>query len=362
MTLSTEQRVGLFFLAALILLAVMIELVEDWRPFEDQYAYNARFDSAVGLKVGDPVRVAGVDVGKVKKIFLDDQKVLVGFYVNRPDSVREDSIAQIRQTNLLGGTFLGLDFGSAQSKTLEPGSEVGTLANSNIDQLITNIDRNQDRVLSPLGDMVNDNRKPLTDAIIRLERIITKIDEGEGTLGRLVNNPALYDEITDVSARLNKLLAGLDNNEGTLSKLMNDPSLYNNLNHTMINLAELSGQIRSGQGTLGKLLVDDRLYEEATMTMSNLNSLSGKIDQGKGTLGKLVHDDELYDNVSGSMARINSIAAKIDDGDGTLGRIVNEDDLYRDAKTTLHKVEKSVDGLSDTGPLTALGIVIGTLF
>ena len=362
MVMSTEQKVGLFFLAALILLAVMIEMVEDWRPFEDQYSYIARFDSAVGLKAGDPVRVAGVNVGKVKLIVIDNQQVRVDFYVNRVDSVREDSKAQIRQTNMLGGTFLGLDFGSAQSKVLAPGSEVLTEENSNIDQLITNIDRNQDRILSPLGDMVEDSRQPLTDAINRLERIMAKIDEGEGTLGRLVNNPALYDEITGVSAKLNLLLSRLDDGEGTLGKLMNDPSLYDNLNHTMINLVELSNQINSGQGTLGKLLVDDRLYEEATETMGNLNDISGKINQGKGTLGKLVHDDALYDNVSDSMARISSIAAKIDDGEGTLGRLVNEDDLYRDAKTTLHKVEKSVDGLSDTGPLSALGVVLGTLF
>jgi phospholipid/cholesterol/gamma-HCH transport system substrate-binding protein len=362
MTLSTEQKVGLFFLASLILLAVMIELVEDWRPFEDQYSYIARFDSAVGLKAGDPVRVAGVNVGKVKLIAIDNHQVRVDFYVNRADSVREDSKAQIRQTNMLGGTFLGLDFGSVQSKVLTPGSEVLTESNSNIDQLITNLDRNQDRILSPLGDMVEDNRKPLTDAIMRLEKIITKIDEGEGTLGQLVNNPTLYDEITSVSVKLNLLLSRLEGGEGTLGKLMNDPALYDNLNHTMINLVELSDQINSGQGTLGKLLTDDRLYEEAADTMSNLNSISSDINQGKGTLGKLVHDDALYDNVSNSMARINSIATKIDDGDGTLGRLVNEDDLYRDAKTTLHKVEKSVDGLSDTGPLSALGVVLGTLF
>lgn len=362
MIMSTEQKVGLFFLAALILLAVMIELVEDWRPFEDQYAYLARFDSAIGLKVGDPVRIAGVNVGKVRAIDIEHNKVRVDFYVNRADAVREDSMAQIRQSNMLGGIFLGLDFGSPQSKVMEPGSEVRTDANSNIDQLITNIDRNQERVLRPLGDLVEDSRKPLTDAILRLERIIKKIDEGEGTLGRLVNNPALYDEMAAMSTKLNLILGRLENGEGTLGKLMADPSLYDNLNHTMINLADLSDQINSGKGTLGKLLVDDRLYEEATGTVANLNDITGKVNSGKGTLGKLVHDDHLYDNVSESMARINSIAGKIDEGQGTLGRLVNDDDLYRDAKTTLHKVEKSVDGLSDTGPLSALGIVLGTLF
>ena len=362
MAMSVEQKVGLFFLAALILLAVMIELVEDWRPFEDQYAYLAYFNTSVGLKVGDPVRIAGVDVGKVKNIGIEDSQVRVDFFVNRDGSIREDTLAQIRQTNMLGGVFLGLDFGSPTSPILPAGSKVRTQDSTNIDQLITNLDRNQDRVLRPLGDLVDESREPLAEAVNRLESIVTKIDEGEGTLGRLVNNPALYDEMTAMSTRLNQLLARLEAGEGTLGKLIDDPSLYDNLNHTMVNLADLSDQIKSGEGTLGKLLVDDRLYEETTQTVANLKEITEKINQGNGSLGKLLHDDALYDNVRDSMARINSIAGKIDDGRGTLGRLVNEDDLYRDAKTTLHKVEKSVDGISDTGPLSALGVVLGTLF
>jgi len=362
MSLSTEQKVGLFFLATLIVLAVMIELVEDWKPFEDQFSYSALFNSAVGLKVGDPVRIAGVNAGKVRQISIENHHVRVDFYVNREGSVREDSTAEIRQTNMLGGVFLGLDFGSVDSAVLPPGSMVQTTESANIDQLITNLDRNQDRFLRPLGEMVDDTRQPLTDAINRLERIVTKIDEGEGTLGRLVNNPALYDEMTAMSLRLNQLLARLENGEGTLGKMLNDPALYDNLNHTMVNLADLSDQIKSGQGTLGKLFADDRLYEEARLAVGNISEISDKINRGQGTLGKMLNDDALYDNVSDSMARINSIAGKIDEGQGTLGRLVNEDDLYRDAKTTLHKVEKSVDGISDTGPLSALGVVLGTLF
>lgn len=362
MAMSVEQKVGMFFLATLILLAGMIELVEDWRPFEDQYRYFAYFESSVGLKIGDPVRIAGVDAGKITGIGLEDSKVRVDFYVNREDSVREDSLAQIRQTNLLGGIFLGLDFGSPDSPLLPVGSAVRSKGTTNVDELITNLDRNQERVLRPLGDLVEESREPLAETINRLERIVTKIDNGEGTLGRLVNNPALFDEMTAVSERLNRLLARLDSAEGTLGKLLADPALYDNLNHTMINLADLSDQVKSGQGTLGKLLVDERLYEEAATAVANLNAITGKINQGQGTLGRLLHDEALYHNVSDSMARINSIAGKIDDGRGTLGRLVNEDDLYRDAKTTLHKVEKSVDGLSDTGPLSALGVVLGTLF
>jgi phospholipid/cholesterol/gamma-HCH transport system substrate-binding protein len=362
MAMSVEQKVGLFFLAALILLAVMIEFVEDWRPFEDQYSYLAYFNSSVGLKVGDPVRIAGVDVGKVQKIDFEGNRVRVDFFINRENGVHEDTVARIRQTNMLGGVFLGLDFGAPGSKVLPPGGTVQTEDPTNIDQLITNIDKNQNRILSPLGDMVEDSREPLLEAINRLEAIVTKIDKGEGTLGLLVNNPTLYEEMTATSTRLNQFLARLENGEGTLGKLIADPALYDNINTTMVNLADISSQIKSGEGTLGKLLLDDRLYEESTKAVTSLSAITSKVNEGQGSFGKMLNDEAFYDNVSEGAARFNSIARKIDDGQGTLGRLVNEDDLYRDAKTTLHKVEKSVDGISDTGPLSALGVVLGTLF
>ena len=362
MAMSAEQKVGLFFLASLILLAIMIELVQDWRPFEDRYPYLADFNQAVGLKVGDPVRIAGVEVGKVTDIGIEGNQVRVNFYVNRANSIREDTVARIRQTNMLGGVFLGLDFGSSQSNVLPPGSRVRTEDATNIDQLISNLDRIQERVLGPLGELVQESRQPLAEIVGRLEKIVTKIDEGEGPLCRLVNNPTLYDDISAVSGNLNRLLARLEDGQGTLGKLIADPTLYDNLNHTLINLADLSDQLKSGKGTMGKLLSDDRLYDQAVNAVANLNEITDKINQGEGSLGKMLQDDTLYDNVSGSMARINSIATKIDEGQGTLGRLVNEDDLYREAKTTLHKVDKTVDGISDTGPLSALGVVIGTLF
>ncbi|MCM2263771.1 MAG: MlaD family protein [Desulfuromonadales bacterium] len=362
MAVSTEQKVGLFFLISLLVLGIMIELVEDWRPFEKQIDFRAYFKSAVGLKEGDPVRVAGVDAGKVRKISIEDSRVRIDFYVNDANMIREDSLAQIRQTNLLGGVFLGLDFGSPDRPAISPGGEVRTQEGANIDQLISNIDRNQDRVLRPLGDLVEDSREPLAEAIRRLERIATKIDEGQGTIGLLVNDPGLYDQVTTLSSRLNTLLVRLEAGEGTMGKLLSDPSLYDNLNRTANNFNQISEQVKTGKGTLGKLVNDEKLYDEATGALANVRTISDKVNRGEGTLGKLVNDDELYRDVHEGVGRINSIAKKIDEGEGTLGRLINEDDIYRDTKTTLHKVEKTVDGMGDTGPLSALGVVLGTLF
>lgn len=362
MAVSVEQKVGLFFLLALVMLGVMIELVEDWSPFKTQYDYVALFESAVGLNAGDPVRVAGVEVGKIRGISFQEDKVRVDFYVDESAVVKRDSVAKIRQTNLLGGVFLGLDFGSPESELLPPGSLVRTQEASNLDELITNLDRNQDRVLRPLGELLEDNYQTLSDAVVTLGQIMDKVDKGEGTLGRLVNDPELFEEFATMSGRMSELLAKIERGEGTLGKFMVDTELYDNLNLTMVEFKAVAEQLNQGKGTLGRLLADDHLYEEASITLAELRDITEKVNRGEGLIGRLINDDELYEDIREGIARINSIAVKIDDGQGTLGRLVNEDTLYRDAETTLHKVEKTVDGMSDTGPVSALGVVLGTLF
>jgi len=362
MAVSTEQKVGLFFLAALITLGVMIELVEDWRPFEDQRAYLAYFETSVGLREGDPVRMAGVEVGRVSGIGIEDHRVRIDFTVNDQTVIRADSTASIRQTNLLGGVFLGLDFGSPQSETLPAGSAVPTRKSSNFDELITNLDQNQERVLGALGELIQENREQLSDAVDSLNSIMTKIDEGEGTLGQLVNQPELFRELVDFSRRFNSLLSQIESGEGTFGKLLTDPRLYDRLQGTLENVEEISAKLKSGKGTFGRMLEDESLYDDLRITLNGLREITEKINAGQGTMGQLVNDDAFYADLRQAVARLNSIAGKIDSGQGTLGRLINEDALYRDAETTLQKVEKAVDGLSDTGPVSALGVVLGTLF
>jgi len=362
MGLSTEKKVGLFFLLALIALGVMIELVEQWHPFEEQMGYKTYFRSAVGIRAGDPVRLAGVEVGKVDSIGLEESRVRVKFSVEEGTTIREDSVAAIRQTNLLGGQFLGITFGSESSPVLPPGSEVQSREGVNIDQLITNLDRNQERVLGALGDLIEETRGPLTESVGQIEHIVRKIDQGEGTLGRLVNDSRVYDDIEGVAGDLKIILDRLERGEGSLGRLLKDPSLYDDAHSTVANLRIISDRIMEGKGTVGRLFADEGLYDNASDALANIRDISDKANKGTGTLGKLVNDDSLYDEVHGTMTHLNSITKKIDGGEGTIGRLVNEDDIYRDAKTTLNKVEKAVDGISDTGPLSALGVVLGTLF
>jgi phospholipid/cholesterol/gamma-HCH transport system substrate-binding protein len=151
--------------------------------------------------------------------------------------------------------------------------------------------------------------------------------------------------------------------------LLNDKSLYNNTNQTTANLKSITDKINRGEGTIGKLVNDDAFYRDAKGAIANINDsmkdvkeIAGKINSGEGTMGQLVNDKALYVELRDASRNIKDISQKINDGKGTLGKLVNEDTLYRDATATLKKTEKAVEGLGDSGPISVLGSIVGTLF
>ena len=349
MAFSTEKKVGFFFIMALVVFAVMMEIGEKWNPFEKKILYKTYLSTITGLKIGDSVRLAGVDVGKITDIKVQENTVEVNFEVQRGTRIKTDSVASIRMTNLLGGQFLGISFGSPQADILPAGEVVKGKDTANIDvivdnmgeltkdakTLVTDLNRNQNEVMDKISSMLDENRDNMRSTISNLNNITTKFDRGDGSL----------------------------------ALLLNDKTLYNNTNATTANLRDITDKINRGEGTIGKMVNDDAFYKDAKSAMVNINDgmkdlrvITGKINRGEGTMGKLVNDDALYTEFRDASKNIKEITQKINNGQGTLGKLVNEDKLYRDATATLKKTEKAVEGLGDSGPISVLGSVVGTLF
>lgn len=349
MALTTEKKVGIFFMAGLTLLAVMLELGERWNPFEKNLHYMTYLASTTGLKLGDPVRLAGVEVGKITKIGISDSRVRVDFEVKPGTTIKTDSIATIRLTNLLGGQFLGISFGSPAASALPPGSEVKSRDIANIDVIVDNVSDLTKDAKSFINDLNANQREVLT-------KISTMLDENRGNLRGAVSN-------------LNSITTKMDRGEGSLAMLLNDKALYRNTTDLAASLRTVSTKIERGEGTLGKLVNDDALYRDAKGALANLNDgskdikeIAAKINRGEGSVGKLVNDETLYNELRDASKNIGAVAKKINDGQGTLGKLVNEDTLYRDTTAAMKKVEKAAEGLGDSGPISVLGSVIGTLF
>jgi len=349
MPLTNEAKVGMFFVLSLVLLGLMLEIGNRWKLFDHGMTYTTYLSSSTGLKQGDAVKLAGVEVGTITRISIVDSRVRVDFEVKPGTHIKPDTVAGIRMSSMLGGQFLGLSFGSPAGPDLPSGSAVKSTESSGVDaimdnvggltkdakQLILDLNRNQNEVMGKIAAMLDENRAAVKESLTGLAHITAKIDHGDGSLAMLLNDKTLYTNATALTG----------------------------------SLGQVSARLERGEGALGKLLTRDDLYDQGIAavkgmndSMKNVAEITQRINRGEGTVGKLVNDPALYDELRETVANLKEITRKINEGQGTVGKLVNEDKLYRDALSTLKKTEKAMESLQDTAPISVIGSVVGTLF
>jgi len=368
MAMSREVRVGLFLVIAFLILISLFELLGKETIFGRMVEYRTSFKSIPGLKVGDPVRLAGVDVGTVRDIRVIGARVEVTLRVKPGTPIKTDSIATIKLTSLLGTNFVDMTFGSPAAPVAPPGSLLQSSEPPDLNTLLA-------RLNDAAGDIQNLTRQvneglgksiePISSTFQTMDKIAKKIEKGEGTLGRLIADDALYREIRGMAGNLNQVSQQLAKGQGTLGKLVSDEQLYRDiralatdLRGTAASMNRIMKDIDSGKGSLGKLVRDEAFYTEAREALSGLRTVSQRLSEGEGTLGKLVKDDALYTEMKGAVTSLNSIMKKVERGEGTLGKLVSDDSLYFTAKDSLKKVGKGADTLREQGPLSLIGIAI----
>lgn len=313
---SLETKLGIFVAVAIIAAIVIIEMVGGTEIFQRGYRINAQFDTVQELKVGDSVKMAGVEIGRVEKITLADGKATVDMKLHPDAIVKTDSQATVKFAGLMGQNFVSISFGTANAPKADAGTQLQSVEQPDLSAIMAKLD-------SAAGGIANVAKSFSGDSINNL-------------LGPMT------DLIKQNSARITA---------------------------TLSNMESISGQIASGQGTVGKVIYQDQLYNSALDTVTNLQDavnqakqLVNGISSGQGTLGKLATDDALYNSTEASMTNLNQILFKINHGEGTIGKLVNNQEFYANAKLSLQKLDKAADSLEDTGPLSVIGIIAGRLF
>src|SRR5438034_3508395 len=192
---TLETRLGIFFALALIAAFLIMEMIGSFDFFKRGIRVHAQFSTVQELKEGDPVKMAGVQVGRVEKIELLPDKVDVTMKLNMPDNVRTDSKAIVKFAGLMGQNFVEIRFGSAtapkaDNHTLIKSEEQPDLSMlmSRIDKVASGIERatesisgeSCEKLLAPLTDFVKANRPRLTATTTNLKTISTPVGEGNG--------------------------------------------------------------------------------------------------------------------------------------------------------------------------------------
>ena len=322
---TLETRLGIFVALAVIAAVLILETVGGIERFRRGYRLNALFKNVQELKVGDRVKMAGVEVGRVEKITLDEakDKVRVSMKLHRNATVRTDSLATVKFVGLMGQNYVAVDFGKPGSPRAEEGAYLNSVEQADFSDMMQKIDDvasgvqnltksfSGDKInnlLGPFTDFLQANQVPLTATIANMRAISSQISEGKGTIGKLIFEESLYNS--------------------ALSSVTNLQDAAAEIKLTIADARKIIDQANSGQGTIGMLLKDESLYRETTASMTNLREILQKINQGQGSVGKLINDQEFYKN----------------------------------AKLTLQKLDQATEGLEDQGPLSVLGMAVGKLF
>ena len=300
-----QLKVGAIILIALLILGVAIlKLGQAGNLFTKRYSLVAFVSNSSGLRVGGGVTVAGQLAGNIKSIeFLPPDadtsrnlKLIVEVNRGVSEQVRLDSRAKIKTIGLLGDKVFDISPGTPRFRTLHEGDTLLIVPAMDYEAVVAKASGAIDMVVGMTGDL-----KKITGGITR----------GEGTLGQLVTNRQLYDQLNTTLSRTSLLMARLENPRGTIGKMLDDPSLYYSLNRMIASADTVIASISSGNGSVAKLLKDDTLYVHLVSIVARADSLVGGMASGQGTVHKLFTDDQLYDQLVKTVTELNNVLVDV---------------------------------------------------
>jgi phospholipid/cholesterol/gamma-HCH transport system substrate-binding protein len=316
-----QLRVGILGIVALFFVALLIFLLTgNMQWFKKQIPLHAYVSDAAGLTSGSPVRINGIDSGKVDRVALSGQTdpqhiIKVDFLVDQDmlKQIPNDSVASISSDNLLGSTkFLQIDKG----KSPEPVQPGATLKSSNTQEF---------QQLVQQGFGVLDSAQAILQ---KIEGIVGQIEVGKGTIGKLLVDETLYNSLQATVSQVQLLVTTLNSKTGTIGHLINDNTLYDQIETTLNRVDQITQGLQQGQGTAGLLLKDPKMYNDLDTSVKQLNAILSNLNAGKGTAGQLLTNDRIAKEVSSTLNKINLTIDKVNSGQGTVGQLLVNPQLY----------------------------------
>ena len=304
--LTPEAKVGIFVLIGIILLVYMslrVGGIQFGRA--EGYEVYIRFESAAGLDNDASVRVAGVEIGRVKGIVLQNNKAKVVLRINPDVKIGKDFTAVLKTKGLLGERYVELIPGSPNAPSLEAGGE--------ITRVTTYTDL--DKLISILSDAATDIKKVSESLSSALGG-----REGQATLKNIVTN------IEEITERLNNVVK---RNDEKFARIVNNFELFSKILKEQG--PEITGGLKAVADNLNQLIAENR--EPLRDGIDNLRTATAKLGETMETINRLAKNVE--PKIDDSVETIKSIVNKVDKGEGTLGKLVNDTTIHDSFNKTL---------------------------
>lgn len=250
--MSKAVKTGIFITATVLALILLQLWMSQFRFRSEGYPIIAHFPDVTGLKKRDAVRVYGVEKGLVQDIQFKGNYVEVLLWLDKDVVLCKDAHAFIKDVAMISGTkYVELDPGTSKERFTEsdivrgeasigiPYSTFGKLA-MNIDKLVSS--QNIEGITATLSNMQN-TTKELQNLILDVKGDLGNTMTAVGDGARSISS--LSETLRETSSRLDGILVALNEGEGTLGKLIKDDSLYIEIGNTVKATRELVDDIKA---------------------------------------------------------------------------------------------------------------------
>jgi phospholipid/cholesterol/gamma-HCH transport system substrate-binding protein len=292
--------VGIFiFVGLLIFIIGVLTLGGQKKTFSNSIQVRAIFNDVNGLQAGNNIWFAGVKIGTVKSIkFNPDSKVQVDMDIDEKTQqyIRHDAKAKIGTDGLIGNKIVVLYGGTPQAPPIKDGDQVGVENALGMDEVMNTLQANNKNLLD-----ITDNFKVISQ----------RLAAGEGSIGKLLKDETLSNQMETVLASLHKATSNaelLTNNltaytsklqrKGSLANdIVTDTVVFSRLRASVAQIEEIS---KSANDVMGSLKA----------TTGNLNS---SLNSNTSPAGVLLHDEETANNLKATIKNLQTSTEKLDE-------------------------------------------------
>jgi phospholipid/cholesterol/gamma-HCH transport system substrate-binding protein len=337
----SQLKVGITVLVASVVLAILILLMSGTGGiFTHKMTLISYFDNAGGLREGAPVRLQGVDIGNVTKIMVVSDparqrapvQVTMKVITKYLKSIRKDSVTTLSTAGVLGETYIDIDSSQAKGLVAQEDDVMTTRESPQIEDVV----RASQSTLQNMDSLLK-----------RVDRIVAFVESGQGSIGKMIYDNGLYNQLNATVAQMQSLVAQVANGKGSIGKLLVDDKLYNSANDTIDKLNKIVDDIRAGKGTAGKFLTDSTLYDNANKTMASVKQMTDDINAGKGAIGVMARDQEFAEKLKKTMANVSELTAELNNPTGSVGKLLRDPALYDNTNDLMVKTKELINAMRE---------------
>ncbi len=295
-----KLKVGITVFLGLVVLFIFLFLVgSENNVFVSTYRLNIFLSNIQGLTNGSIVSLGGMKIGNVESFEFSKKNDVNGIVTSLkiPEKYKNmitvKSYAMLKTIGLLGSMTVDISMGQIGEKPLEDNDFLTVKPTLSFESF---------------ADKMNPVLDDIAGTMKNLNKITNKLAKGEGSLGRLLDDPAALNNLESVLNNLNSITKAIVNKKGSIGKLTYDTSLYDNLSLLSNNLNEITDSLKDGKGSLGKLLSSDVLYSKISSISDRFDKLLSKTERSDSTMiGGLFNDSKMYRQFNSLIHDLNAL-------------------------------------------------------